>query len=211
MNYTIGLIDDEAANVRTVQRKARLTSVTVEPIELEEDMGEVIKKILESNIQGILVDYKLNLTKPNIRYNGADLINELEKHKMNFPSFILTGFEDDAENELIDVNKIYRKEDYFHDPAKLNRRIIKQIENHKEKIKNAEQELYLLLEKKAIGELSLKEEERLIELDNFIENCISSKGAIAVDLKKTSNSDRLDTLLNKANKILEEVRKYEKI
>ncbi|MCY8147025.1 hypothetical protein [Bacillus inaquosorum] len=206
MRFNVGFIDDESANVRTVQRKTSSTDIKITPLNLKENIEEIIEQIIESKVQCILVDYKLNLTKPEIRFNGADIVNELDKNIISFPSFILTGFEDDAENELIDINKIYKKEDYFKKPEKLNRRIVKQIENYSERLRIAEEELLSLKKKNS---LSSKEEERLLELDSFLEKSINAKGSISKEIKRTSNIDRLDSLLDKTRRILEEVKKYD--
>ncbi|ATH70837.1 hypothetical protein [Bacillus altitudinis] len=202
--FNIGILDDEQSNIRRIKRKGRNQSFNFVEVSLKNDVEEMAEEIISQKLNGILVDYQLKTTRPEITYTGVDLVRKLDEYIENYPSFILTAFSDTAENELIDVNKIYEKETYFKEPALLNRRIQRQVENYYRVIEKSEEELIMLREKDS---LTLKEEERLVELDTFIENQLSKRDSLAKSIKTLSNNKKLDSLLEKTERLLGEIDK----
>ena len=202
MKFKIGYLDDEMSNVRQFQRSTR-DDFDVIPLVVADDLKELINNIILSQVKAIVVDYKLKTTKPNIDYSGVDVVRALDDELKDFPSFLLTGFETDAETQLVDVNKIYCRNEYFNAPEKLNRRIRRQIENYIKEIEEIEKE-YLLLKKHET--LTLEQEERLIELDDFLEKRLRNRSRVPKTIKKISNTDKLNDLINLAKGILEEVK-----
>ncbi|CEG25309.1 hypothetical protein [Bacillus sp. B-jedd] len=204
MSFYVGVIDDEQQNINRIKRKARQASFKFVEVPLIEDIEQMVQEIIGLKVSALVVDYKLSTTKPHIRYTGVDLVMKLEDYIENYPSFILTAFGDNAEQDLIDVNKIYDKSEYFNDPSFLNRRINRQVENFNQMIKKAEAEL---LDLKRIASPTLKQQERMIELDSVIEKHVSKKDALAYSVKTKFYQDRIESLLEKTEKLLEEVEK----
>lgn len=140
-NFYVGIIDDEKQNINRIKRKGRQENFEFIEVPLLEDIEEMVQEVIMLNVKALLVDFKLSTTRPNIKYTGVDLLVKLEEYIENYPSFILTAFGDNAEQELIDVNKVYDKSQYFDDPTVLNRRIKRQAENFIQLVKKAELEL----------------------------------------------------------------------
>ena len=96
---------------------------------------------------------------------------------------MLTAFDDVAINQTDDVNKIYvknilhksNKEETTKAKATFLDRVIASINHYQSKLKNAEEELIQLLEKKKAGKANYDEEQRIIELDGFIEAYLKQK------------------------------------
>ncbi|WP_027340409.1 hypothetical protein [Halonatronum saccharophilum] len=204
----IGYIDDKGSDLRIFQRRASEDFDEVVGIELKDNILEIIQEIIECRVDAIVVDYLLNEGNSNIHFNGADVVKKLEEEKIEFPSFILTSFDQDAENELIDVNKIYNKERYYDVENEgykiLNRRIRRQIENYRNLIKQAEEKILKLKNK---GELAAKEKEALIELDEFLVKATSTSSKLPKELKTNTVEEKLDNIIEMANYLLEEVKK----
>lgn len=206
----VGYLDDDNSNVRKIQRLAsKSKKIEIIPLELNEEIEMIINEIYEKKLNGIIVDYNFSDKRSDVSFNGVDVINEIEDKLDDFPSFILTSFDEDAENEFVDVNKIYTKEQYYKHPDILNRRVFKQVENYIIKIEESKERILELNLAKEVNQLTLKEEEELIELDNHIEKSISKINQIPSTLKETSNFERLNLLLQKAEELLEKVKKYD--
>ncbi len=180
-----------------------------------EHLEEMIELIFEINPDAIITDFRLNEMKTDIKYNvpydGVELVQELLKIRTSFPCFVLTAFDDLAVEESDDVNKVYIKNILHNNKeeskakAKFLDRVITQIEHYKSKINKAEEELLKLIELRKSGKANISDEERIITLDNFLENIIDNKHALPLEFKTLSNEDRLNRLLSAVDKILREI------
>lgn len=207
MKYNIAFIDDEDKNIRKFKIIAEDDSdFNIVDIPFDEDINNFITNLASANLHAILIDFKLNRAK--VRYTGSDLIDILDKMLPGFPTFLLTSYESDGEDNVYDVNKVYRKDDYFEGGDKaesFHKKIKKQIEHYLSLVKDNENELKALVQKAQRGGLNLEEEERLVELDDFIEKSSLSNYKTPRDLKKVTNQDRLQELIAKANDIIQRI------
>lgn len=217
--YKILFIDEEQETfddfldyVEYSSTKDKIEVQTEFPLENIEEMIELIFKI---NPDAIVVDFRLNEMKTdiqyNVPYNGVELVDEFLKTRMGFPCFVLTAFDDLAVSASDDVNKVYIKNILHNNKeeskakAKFLDRVINQIEHYKSKINNAEKELLSLIELRKSGKAGISDEERIIELDQFLENTIDRKHSIPKEYKTLSNEDRLNKILNTVDEILKKV------
>lgn len=214
MKYRVGFIDDEREMIMSLQRKnngkkfcVNNCDVEIEIIEipLHSGVDEIIEEINDSKVTAVLVDYLLSNSRSEIHFDGVDIVNKIEEYRMNFPTFILTAQSEEAENCMVDLNKIYTKEDYIKDPHLLNKRIVRQIENHKKRIEEAEKELVDLISRKE--KLGVKEENKMMELDAFLEKSYSSNGKIPDILKENKSITMMRELIDAAEDLLKEVKK----
>jgi len=217
--YRILFIDEEQETfedfldyVEKSSTKDNIEVVTQFPLDNIDEMIEIIFKI---NPDAVVTDFRLNEMKTDIKYNipydGVELVEKLLKIRDGFPCFVLTAFDDLAVSASDDVNKIYIK-NILHNykeeskaKAKLLDRIINQIEHYKAKIYNAEKELKNLIELRRSGKANINDEEKIIELDHFLERAIDSKHSIPLSYKSLSNDERLDKLLRTVDEILKKV------
>ncbi|HEY4543625.1 MAG TPA: hypothetical protein VIG40_03180, partial [Tissierellaceae bacterium] len=81
-------------------------------------------------------------------------------------------------------------------------RVIKQVENYKARIKEAEERLQKLLKLKENDTLTLEQEEELIMLDSFLERSIDRKSSVPQNLKTITNEEKLQALLDKTDQLL---------
>ena len=218
-NYRILLIDEEKDTFDDFKDYLDISStkdsievITMFPLE---DLSEMIEAIFKTNPNAIITDFRLNEMKTDIDYNvpydGVELVEEFLKFRNSFPCFVLTAFDDLAVNASEDVNKVYIK-NLLHNnkeeskaKAKFLDRVINQIEHYQTKIINAESELLELIKLRESGKASISDENRIIELDSFLENVIDRKSSIPPEYKKLSNDDRLSELLKKVDTLLKKV------
>ena len=218
-NYRILLIDEEKDTFDDFKDYLDISSTkdSIEVIEMFplEELSEMIEVIFKINPDAIITDFRLNEMKTDIDYNvpydGVELVEEFLKFRNSFPCFVLTAFDDLAVNASEDVNKVYIKNILHNNKeeskakAKFLDRVINQIEHYQNKIKNAESELLELIKLRESGKASISDENRIIELDSFLENVIDRKSSIPPEYKKLSNDDRLSELLKKVDTLLKKV------
>ncbi len=217
--YRILLIDEEKDTFDDFKNYIDISStkdsievITMFPLE---NLSEMVEEIFKINPNAIISDYRLNEMKTdidyNVPYNGVELVEEFLKYRQSFPCFILTAFDDYAVGESEDVNKVYIKNILHNNKeeskakAKFPDRIINQIEHYQTKIKNKESELLELIKLRESGKASITDENRIIELDSFLENVVDRKNSIPIEYKKLSNDDRLSELLKKVDTLLRKV------
>jgi len=205
IKYRIAFIEDENSHIRSYKRKSDDVFDIVD-IKLHTKLNDTISEIIDSKIHAVIIDF--NLTKAqNIHYSGADIVDALEQRMPNFPIFVLTAYEDNAENKVYDVNKVYIKEKYLKNPDFLNNKINHQIYNFINEIRRKQETLDHLLKKQKENKLSLKEEEELIELDEYIESSFVGVSKIPRDLKKIRNAELLNKLIVDAEAVLGRIKK----
>jgi DNA-binding NarL/FixJ family response regulator len=217
--YKILFIDEEQETFDDFLDYVELSS-TKDIIEVQtqfplEQLDEMVELIFKINPDAIVTDFRLNEMKTDIKYNvpynGVELVQELLKIRTGFPCFVLTAYDDLAVSESDDVNKVYIKNILHNNKeeskakAKFLDRVIYQIEHYKSKINSAEKELLELIELRKSGKAGITDEERIIELDHFLENVIDRQHAIPIEFKTLSNEDRLNKLLSKVDEILKKV------
>lgn len=216
MKYRVGFIDDERDIIMKLQRQnngkkfsVNNSDVEIEIVEipLHSEIDEVINEINARNLSAIIVDYLLSNTRGDIHFDGVDIVNKMDEERINFPTFILTGYSEDAENCLVDLNKIYKKPDYTREPHSLNKRIVRQIQNYQNRINKAQEKLIDLINRR--GELDIYEEKTMLELDDFIEKSISNNTRIPSTLKESKNLKMMQSLIDATESILKEVKKNE--
>lgn len=174
----------------------------------------MMQELDEYHPDAIISDFSLNEmkgdVKGNIPYNGVELREEYLKRREGFPFIVLTAYDYQAVPKSEDVNAVYVKASIFNEENEnpkvtFGERVIYQIDHYRKNIEDKQSELENLIEKRRKGETSCAEEQRIIELDSFLERALDKKNAIPVDLKISTNSDRLKSLLDKTDEILKKL------
>jgi uncharacterized protein YdeI (YjbR/CyaY-like superfamily) len=91
--------------------------------------------------------------------------------------------------------------------VKFTDRLLKQIEHYKSRIEESQIELAKLIEIRKSGKADFSIENRIIELDDFLEKSIDANNSIPSEFKTLSNSNRLDSILNKVDELLKKIDK----
>ena len=218
--YKILFIDEEKDTledfkefVENFPSRVELKPFTSIPMATKEEMIEYIIKLAPD---ALVTDFRLNEMKKdvkyNIPYNGVDLVDEFQSIRNHFPCFVLTALDDEAVNQSDDVNIVYIKNILYNKEegnakAKFLDRVLGQIEHYKSRIENAKTELARLVEIRKAGRADIEIENKIIDLDDFLERSIDAKNSIPLEFKTLSNSNRLDSILNKVDELLKKIDK----
>jgi CheY-like chemotaxis protein len=216
--YKVLFIDEEKDTledfeefVEKFQSKVKLEPITMLPLA---DLDEMIEMIIKTAPDAIISDYRLNELKTdivyNVPYNGVDVVEEFQYIRNLFPCFVLTALDDEAVNNSNDVNIVYVKNILYNKEegnakAKFLDRVISQIEHYKNRIETYRKELAELIEVRKKGEADISIENRIIELDDFLEKSIDGKSVIPTEYKTLTNSTKLDNILNKVDQLLKKL------
>ena len=140
----------------------------------------MLEKIFKFDVDVVISDFKLNDMKEDIdyavEYDGVELIYSILNIKKRISLFRYDFYDTDAIHASEDVNKVYDKEvlngsnHQGDDPFLL--RLKSQCDKYRKKIADAQEELQFLIEDSNKRKLTLKEEEQLKELDDFLESSI---------------------------------------
>lgn len=213
--YKILFIDEEEDAMDEFKDYADETT-TSRPIDVvaefpQPSLHEMIQAILKINPDAIITDFMLNEKKTSIPYgvdyNGMDLVKEFTAARDGFPCFVMTSFDDDAVKESDDVNIVYIKE-ILHSEKNSNvkasflEKVVSQISHYKTRIENAEKEIMRLLKLRSSRKATIDDENKIIELDQFLEHSIDRKNSIPQEYKKLSNTQRLHEVLTKVDTLL---------
>ncbi|QOS77065.1 hypothetical protein JNUCC31_19875 [Paenibacillus sp. JNUCC31] len=199
--YRIAYIDDETNIVRQFQATMDEDFDVIE-IDLKENIEDMIEDIIESKVSAVVIDFNLNSSKSEIHYNGVDLLNYLFGVMENFPGYILTSFESEAEGTLLDPDLIRAKEFVRDHKDWFVHKLKKKIESHNKQIDLFKSELSNLNRK--FPNLNSKEEERLIFLDDYLEKNSNGYKSLPSEVKKISNDARLDRLILLSQRLIDE-------
>lgn len=173
-----------------------------------EDYSDILPLIREENIDAVVCDFDLR-EKQDVDYYGDEVIDEILNFRPRFPVFIFTSHEGDALEKSSSVHYVYEKSlmDKNQDDFSFLRKIKQEIENYQGLVNRWKEEFSSLKQKRQESSLSKKEEERLIELDNLIEELIGGKDYSFPKQIKQEQNNRLDLLINSTQKILAEIKK----
>lgn len=218
--YKILFIDEEKDTLEDFEEfvedfpsKVELKPLTSFPLPSKDEMIEYIIKLAPD---ALVADFRLNEMKNDIKYNvpynGVDLVEEYQSIRNNFPCFVLTALDDEAVNQSDDVNIVYIKNILYNKEegnakAKFLDRVLGQIEHYKSRIENAKKELIELVSLREAGKADIYIESKIIELDDFLEKSIDAKNSIPSEFKTLSNSNRLNSILNKVDELLKKIDK----
>lgn len=176
------------------------------PIELEikADMEEILEQIIEEKINVLVVDYKLVSYETIVDYTGVNFANRINNKFFEFPVFILTSFETELyKKETFNAYQVFDFERYLNETKErieLNRKIIEQYLKYSRNLENGKRELNELLLRE--GE-SKQIDDRILELDDFLEKSIDGDNVIPLEMKKRLSDDKFDTVIELLKKYTE--------
>ncbi len=125
--FTIGLIDDDGSQLRSIRRSIKenwpeqqFSHLEFKNYEINLDsqnlltklFEEILKDILGSKISGLIIDYKI-LSK-NKKIEGTELFSKIRNIVPKFPVVILTErVEESLQPLYIDADKVYEKSKFL--------------------------------------------------------------------------------------------------
>lgn len=183
----------------------------VETIAPVEDQDELIAYIKSSTAKAVILDHLLSEKMPEINYDGVDIVKTLKQSNERFPLFVLTSHDIKAMEQAEDVNYVYpknvisQKEKQVDGKGEFNERIRLQIEHYDTACEASETEFMALVKKADAEKLTAVEEERLIELDTFLNQQVGRDLDIPQHLKNTSNAELTQRLIEVSEELIAKI------
>ncbi|WP_181573226.1 hypothetical protein [Enterobacter sp. RIT418] len=166
---------------------------------------ELIDEINSSNLDILVIDFQIN-EYVNINYNGVKVFDSIRNKRRNFPCIILTSFADDAISESFDTHIVYSKSIPFGSDTESKKlfefKIRKSIEHYINELQRASSEFAELT---SLNNLTLEQENRLIELDDFLESSLNNDVKLPKHLKNLQHVGNIKELVVRAEDILEKL------
>lgn len=206
--YKIGYIDESEDDVILFQQQfSDYFDIEILPIDSSTTMEDVISWIYTTHLDIIVVDYRLK-ENLEIDFNGNEILETLNRQRLNFPMYMITAHEDEAiseSDESLD-DLIFDKELVSNNLDIMVTRIENKIKKYKFELEQKEKRHRELSLK---NELTIKEEEELLRLDYFLEETTSKLGVTPITLKDTKSLKKLCELIEKVDKIIEKLERNE--
>ena len=212
--YKILYIDEEKKELRAFTRNFdQIFEVETQlPVE---DMEKLICPVIDNTVDALIVDHLLTEyridVEVHITYTGADIIEKVKSKKADFPCFILTSYDEAAARSLSDVNAIYpkamRNPENKYGKLTLQETIRFQIEHYKNRIKEKQERWCELLDKHGKDGLNQKEENELLDIDNYLERTIASDRALPRLKKEEIAFGKISELIASTKELLKCIKK----
>lgn len=222
LKINVGIIDDDetkrtqimaalqnGVEGATEEIKEQYRECELIPVELQiqASMDEIVNEIKAQSLDALLVDYQLASFESNVDYTGVGIANRADRKYLGFPVFVLTSFESELyKHEVFDAYKVFDFERYMSEDKErieLNKKIIEQVSKRKREINLKKSELDELL---SISEKKTNQsiDDRILELDDFIERSIDGENALPTKVKERLLDKRFDEMLNVLHKVVED-------
>ena len=199
--YKIGIIDDteELLEDYIIRLKRENIELLVAP---EGDMETIKTWMVRNEIKCLLIDYQLS---SKYDYNGTQLAIYLADELQGLPYLILTSYpEDSVEEKLVVKNAIYDRSimdksgNEFDDFCDQLKQMTEVYDNNLRKYK---QKYEYLMKRKHQQNLSVKEEEELMNVFRILKS-YEEVDEIPAEMLKSSLSDRVDIILGELDDLL---------
>jgi DNA-binding NarL/FixJ family response regulator len=217
VQYKILVVDERSDDIDEVKNMFELAKdfevFGLDKLEHDDDLFDFIR---ENEIDAVAIDFKLKELHSSFTKNGDSYLRELLEVFENFPIFILTNNVNDAKSHQIDPFKIIDKdivavnmddEDQEAKALELIDNIRYLINNYRSTLQAKEIELAMLIKKQNSATLNEDELQKMIELDNDLENSISKKLRIPSAWKSPTGLEKLSQFINKTQEIVDELKK----
>jgi hypothetical protein len=155
---------------------------TIHVLPPEANLGDLVNTLLDLNIDALITDFNLSEAGP-LNYDGEQLVSAFLAVRSDFPCFIRTSYDEAAFASSEDVNRVYSKNTTGDENAGryLFKRIVLQINHHRRRVSQWQDELAALLELERTAPIV----ERILELDNKIEASFAKDQALPKHVKES--------------------------
>lgn len=209
--YKVGYLDESASARNSVRQYLKNDfEIILFDIEDSTTINSILDKIKDQKLDLIIIDFRLNETG-FVSFNGGDVSEAILNKWPHFPIMMLTSYENEAINQVDNVNIINGKDifdgenqekvDIFINKIKSN------INRYYTHIKNAEIRICELAEKKLNTPLTLTEEEEYSKLFIFLDEIDPENKAFPSHMMNPENVSQLNDMISTAKEILEELKK----
>ncbi|MHB9140470.1 MAG: hypothetical protein ACYC25_01165 [Paludibacter sp.] len=212
--YKIGYVDEDIKQVKKYQRRFKKYGIEVIGYDFEKEMNleDLMKQVYASDIDLLMIDYKLNETN-KVTFNGEEVESVFYNTKPLFPHIIFTNKIEQAEPHVEDWKIIFDKDDIFsddeNDETKVQHFITtleRSIDQYKKYIAIRKSLLTELLEKGEKEGLNIIEKDNLFKLQRELKNLDKTqKYEVPEILLKPDIIEFSDNLKDEADEFLQKL------
>jgi hypothetical protein len=212
--YKIGYIDEDINQVKKYQRRFRKYGFEVIGYNFENEMSleDLMEQVYKSDIDLLMIDYKLNETN-KVTFNGEEVESAFYDKKPLFPHIVFTNKVDQAEPHVEDWKIIFDKDDIFSevedDEMKVQHFITtleRSIDQYRKHIQRRKDEISDLLEKGKVQKLIPTEKHTLLKLQKELKILDNTYQEEVPDyLMISQNLSEIEDLKNDAEELLQEL------
>lgn len=217
--YKIGYIDEDIKQVKKYTRRLKDFGFEVIGYDFHQGMSleELMSQVYESDIDLLMIDYKLNESNI-VAFNGDAVESEFYDKRPLFPHIIFTNKVEQAEPFVEDWKILFDKENIFsedgNDEQSVKRFVTiltKSIEQYKNHIEKKKDKISILLSKINSTEFSSVDENELINLQKELMNLDKTfVQEIPEKLISYEKLDKISTLRIESEKFLNNLIKSKK-
>ncbi len=217
--YTIGLIDDEESQLRTIRRTIKINARDEEKYDfkaylisdnatdfVEKVFEEVINDIRELKLSSLIVDYKIIVKTSKIK--GTDIFKKIKEEVPKFPVIILTEVvEESTEPDFVDADKVYKKKDFYKIESEYSKEKVYNIFDSMRKYIAQRDKLQLtiddLKQKLSKGSLDREVIGNILALESQLDDFVPTDQSQIDKVFDEKKAKEIVALIEKANELLE--------
>lgn len=200
--YTIAFIDDDEQTRAILYQKYKdAFNIHNFQLNMNSSIESIIEEFEENSIDCLIIDYLLD-ESGDLSFTGDRLVDEIHIKRPYFPLIVLTSYEDDALDNISEVNIVNDKDKYMNKGVEtFKKKITNLIEQYKNNISNKEKRLSELLQIN-LKEITINEEEEIDSIYSFLEKIYPDEKSFPTHLQKRETVSKISDLLNKTQEIL---------
>ena len=217
--YTIGLIDDEETQLKTIRRTIKTNAGNGEKYDfktylisdnatdfVEKVFEDVINDIREMKLSSLIVDYKLIVKTSKIK--GTDIFKKIKDEVPKFPVIILTEVvEESTEPDFVDADKVYKKKDFYKIESEYSKEKVFNIFDSMRKYIGQRDKLQLTIDdlKQRLSKGSLGREAigNILALESQLDDFVPTEQSQIDKVFDEKKAKEIVALIEKANELLE--------
>lgn len=217
--YTIGLIDDEESQLKTIRRTIKTNARGDEKYDfkaylisdnatnfVEKVFEEVINDIRELKLSSLIVDYKIIVKTSKIK--GTDIFKKIKEEVPKFPVIILTEVvEESTEPDFVDADKVYKKKDFYKIESEYSKEKVFNIFDSMRKYIGQRDKLQLtiddLKQKLSKGSLGREVIGNILALESQLDDFVPTDQSQIDKVFDEKKAKEIVALIEKANELLE--------
>lgn len=211
-------VDEQRSQANQVVRSAvasgQFSAAQIAVVLPKHTLEGTIELILAHHSKALIADYRLSDHMSGVDFSGVDLVKEFQSRFYRFPCFVATSYAEEAVQESIDTNIVFPKSDFLRaggaDEALESElpffvRVRRKVEEYESFVETTVAEFSNLAEKHESEELTVRQTERLVELDGIVER-LRGRNAALPDHVKGRSLAAFGHLIERAEALAERVR-----
>lgn len=202
--HKIGFIDEDRTQRNTFYQTFK-NNFDIYEFELtrEKSADDLIRETFANHLDALVIDYRMDSF---FGFNGNLIVEKLDEINSFYPKIILTSFPFDALDFIDDANIVNTKDIWSGDSTKdldiFIKKLNRLINTYQERIKDAEEELKALEKKRKTSHLEPTEEDKYIELNNFLSETVGQSKDLPRSFYSQDTNAKLDSLIEITEQVL---------